>query len=243
VPKRAASWATWVLGRVMPFWYFASLILLAGLATVVSAEVLLDSASAAGHDNGAFDQPGLTGSITLRRGTKTIGTGRIFPIRNQPAFTVPAATGRYTLSAVLHRHVAWSTLGTTARASWTFRSGHVSGQNFRQLPMWDVRIRGAFDSLDRALAGHAFALTIAPDLPAFAPTARIKTVTVRASFNDGKTWRRLKLRRHGKGHWATTVKPPRDSKFVSLSADLTDSAGNTTQQTVIRAYQLKPPAR
>ena len=214
------------------------------LGNVISADVLLDSASAAGHSNGAFaPATGLTGSITLRRDTRKIGTGKIFPIGNQPAFTVPRAAGRYTLSAVLHRHVSWSTLGTTARASWTFRSAHVAGHTPRLLPLWDIRIRGAFDSLDRAPAGHPVTLTIAPDLPAFAHAARIKSVMVRASFNDGTTWRRLSLRRLGKGHWTTTVTPPRGGKFVSLSARLTDSAGNTTQQTVIRAYQLRPPTR
>jgi hypothetical protein len=214
------------------------------LGNVISGEVLLDSTSAAGHDNEAFaPATGLTGNITLRRGSKKIGTGMIFPVQRQPTFTVAAGTGRYTLSAVLHRHVAWSTLGTTARESWTFRSGHVAGHTPRRLPLWDIRIRGAFDSLDRAPAGHPFSLTVAPDLPAGAPAARITSVTVRASFNDGKTWRRLSLRRHGKGHWTTTVMPPRGGKFVSLSARLTDSAGNTTQQTVIRAYRLRPPAR
>jgi hypothetical protein len=40
------------------------------------------------------------------------------------------------------------------------------------------------------------------------------------------------------GAATTTVTPPRGAAFVSLSAALTDAAGNSTQQTVIRAYQL-----
>jgi hypothetical protein len=69
-----------------------------------------------------------------------------------------------------------------------------------------------------------------------APRARITSVAVRASFDDGRTWHRLVLRGAGSGRWTTMVTPPRGSAFVSLSASLTDAAGNSTQQTVIRAY-------
>ena len=99
-----------------------------------------------------------------------IGTGSII---SQPAFTVPAASAAYTLSAAQRRAVPWSTLGTTATATWTFRSGHVAGASPAVLPLWDVRISGGFDSLDRAPAGRPFRLTVAPDLPAGAPRARI----------------------------------------------------------------------
>jgi hypothetical protein len=125
--------------------------------------------------------------------------------------------------------------GSQAR---TFRSGSVTGPNAALLPLWDVRISDAFDSLDRAPAGRAFRLTVAPDMLAGAPRARITSIAVRASFDNGSTWHRLLLRRDGPGRWTTTVTPPRGAAFVSLSAALTDVAGNSTQQTVIRAYQL-----
>ena len=179
--------------------------------------------------------PCLSGTITLRRGATVLGTGSII---SQPQFRVPAASARYTLSATARRSVPWSTLGTGAQATWTFRSGHVAGQNAAVLPLWDVRISGAFDSLDRAPAGRPFRLTVAPDVLAGAPRARITSIAVRASFNDGNTWHRLVLHADGPGRWTTTVTPPRGAAFVSLSASLTDAAGNSTQQTVIRAYQL-----
>jgi hypothetical protein len=79
---------------------------------------------------------------------------------------------------------------------------------------------------------------VAPDVQPGAPRARITSIAVRASFDDGRTWHRLVLHRDGPGRWTTTVTPPRGAAFVSLSAGLTDAAGNNTQQTVIRAYQL-----
>jgi hypothetical protein len=205
------------------------------LGDVITPDILPDSASAPQHLDGDLVATGLSGTITLRRGGTVIGTRSIV---NQQPFTVGAASARYTLSATMRRRVPWSALGTAAQATWTFRSGHVAGQNPAALPLWDVRISGAFDSLDRAPAGRAFRLTIAPDVLAGAPRARITSIAVRASFDNGRTWHHLVLHRDGAGRWTTTVTPPRGAAFVSLSASLTDAAGNSTQQTVTRAYQV-----
>jgi len=205
------------------------------LGDVIAPDVLPDSASAPGHLDADLTAAGLSGTITLRRGATVLGTR---PVTDQRPFTVPAASARYTLSVTARRSVPWSTLGTAARATWTFRSGHVAGASAAALPLWDVRISGAFDSLDRAPAGRPFRLTVAPDLPAGARQARITSIAVAASFDNGTTWQRLILHRAGCGRWSTTVSPPAGSAFVSLSASLTDAAGNSTRQTVIRAYQL-----
>jgi subtilisin family serine protease len=209
---------------------------------VITPDIQPDSESAPEHignlTNGLID--GLSGTLTLRRGTTVIGTG---PIASQPTFKVPAAAARYTLSAIAKLNVPWSTLGTSARATWTFRSGHVGATSTATLPLWDVRVSGAFNSLDQVPAGQPFRLVIAPDLAAGSPTAKITAITVRASFDDGKTWHRLVLRPIGPGApgtWTTTITPPKEAAFVSLSDNLTDAAGDTAQQTVIRAYQVRP---
>jgi hypothetical protein len=205
------------------------------LGDVITPDVLPDSASAPEHLDADLTAAGLSGTITLRRGTTVLGTG---PVTKQPPFTVPAASARYTLSVTARRRVPWSTLGTAAQATWTFRSGRGPGASAVALPLWDVRISGAFDSLDRAPAGRPFRLIVAPDLPAGAPQARITSIAVAASFDNGTTWQHLILHCAGRGRWSTTVSPPAGSAFVSLSASLTDAAGNSTRQTVIRAYQL-----
>jgi hypothetical protein len=121
-----------------------------------------DSASAPGHignlTNGLTS--GLSGKITLRRGKTVIGTGSI---ASQPTFKVPATAAVYTLSATAKLKVPWSTLGTSAQATWTFRSRHVSGTSTATLPLWDVRISGAFNALDEVPADKPFRLVIAPD--------------------------------------------------------------------------------
>jgi subtilisin family serine protease len=202
---------------------------------VITPGIQPDSESAPGHI-GNLVTGGVSGTITLRQGKTVIGTG---PIDNQPTFTVPAATASYTLSATTRRNVPWSTLGTAAQATWTFRSGHVSGTSPATLPLWDARISGAFNALDQAPAGKPFRLVIAPDRATGSPMAKITAITVRASFDDGKTWHRLTLRPAGPGKWTTTITPPKGTAFVSLSDSLTDAAGNSAQQTVIRAYQVQ----
>jgi len=205
---------------------------------VITPDIQPDSESAPGHIGNLMNGliGGLSGTITLRQGKTVIGTGSI---ANQPTFKVPAAAARYTLSATGKLNVPWSTLGTSAQATWTFRSGHVSGTSMATLPLWDVRISGAFNALDQAPAGKSFLLVIAPDLAPGSPTAKITAITVQASFDDGKTWHRLALRPAGPGKWTTTITPPKGTAFVSLSDNLTDAAGNSAQQTVIRAYQVQ----
>lgn len=205
---------------------------------MITPDIQPDSESAPGHIGNLMNGliGGLSGTITLRQGKTVIGTGSI---ANQPTFKVPAAAARYTLSATGKLNVPWSTLGTSAQATWTFRSGHVSGTSMATLPLWDVRISGAFNALDQAPAGKSFLLVIAPDLAPGSPTAKITAITVQASFDDGKTWHRLALRPAGPGKWTTTITPPKGTAFVSLSDNLTDAAGNSAQQTVIRAYQVQ----
>lgn len=205
---------------------------------VITPYIQPDSESGAEHIGNLTSglTPGLSGTVTLRQGKTVIGTG---PIVNQPAFTVPAAAARYTLSATGKLSVPWSTLGTSYQATWTFRSGHVSGAGVATLPLWDVRISGPFNALDEAPAGQPFRLVIAPDLATGSPAAKITAISVRASFDDGKTWHRLVLRAAAPGKWTTTITPPKGTAFVSLSDDLSDAAGDTAQQTVIRAYEVK----
>jgi hypothetical protein len=210
------------------------------LGNLIAPDIRPDSGSAPQHTDGEPLSDDMTGTLSLRRGNTVLGTESIL---DQQPFTVPADPARYTLSATFQRNVPWSTLGTAADASWTFRSGNQPGGTAATLPLWDIRFRGAFDSLDQAPAGQPFQLTVAPDLQPGAPRAPIASIGARASFDDGQTWHALTLIPGAPGQWTTTVTPPAGTTFVSLSGTLTDAAGNSTRQTVIHAYQVANPAR
>ncbi len=63
--------------------------------------------------------------------------------------------------------------------------------------------------------------------------ARNRSLTVEASFDDGKTWQRVSVR-----DGEAELRHPNRAGFVSLRATAVDRSGNTVTQTVIRAYEI-----
>ncbi|MBM0239650.1 S8 family serine peptidase [Micromonospora sp. ATA32] len=148
---------------------------------------------------------------------------------------VPAETGDYRLAATFHSDPAF-TLSTVVDAEWTFKSGHVSDGDLVKLPMTAIRYTPELDIDNRAPAGRLFAIPVSLDRQVGAALGRTRTLTVEASFDDGKTWRQLTVRRSGEKAVAW-VRNPAGTGFVSLRAAATDTSGNTVKQTIIRAYR------
>jgi hypothetical protein len=65
-------------------------------------------------------------------------------------------------------------------------------------------------------------------------TGEVTSPTVEVSFDDGETWRRAPVLTGHVFRWH-----PRGEGFVSLRATATDTAGNTVEQTAIRAYGIR----
>jgi hypothetical protein len=63
-----------------------------------------------------------------------------------------------------------------------------------------------------------------------------RTVHVLASFNDGTTWHQVAVSRHD-GKWLAVVHDPA-SGYVALRSIVTDSRGDSTTQTIYRAYAI-----
>lgn len=64
----------------------------------------------------------------------------------------------------------------------------------------------------------------------------LRTVRVQASFDGGKVWRAVRLVRRG-SHWLALV-PAAKSGYVALRSTVTDTRGDSTVQTIYRAYQI-----
>ncbi|MFF4875368.1 S8 family serine peptidase [Micromonospora sp. NPDC000668] len=148
---------------------------------------------------------------------------------------VPAEAGDYRLAATFRSDPAF-TLSTVVDAEWTFKSAHVSDGKLVKLPMTAIRYTPELDIDNRAPAGRLFAIPVSLDRQIGAGPGRTKTLTVEASFDDGKTWRKLSVQRSGEKAVAW-VNNPAGTGFVSLRAAATDTSGNTVKQTVIRAYR------
>jgi hypothetical protein len=76
----------------------------------------------------------------------------------------------------------------------------------------------------------SYALAPRPDVP-------VRSFTAQASFNDGKTWHGVAVVKH-KGFW-TFVVPNPSSGFVTLRTTTVNRHGNSSVETIYRAYGIR----
>ncbi|KAB1916445.1 S8 family serine peptidase [Micromonospora sp. AMSO31t] len=150
-------------------------------------------------------------------------------------WNVPAEKGDYRLAATFHSDPEF-TLSTVVDAEWTFTSAHVPDGELVKLPLTAIRYTPELDMDNRAPAGRLFAIPLSLDRQVGAAPGRTRTLTVEASFDDGRTWRQLTVKRSGEKGVAW-VRNPAGTGFISLRAAATDTSGNTVKQTIIRAYR------
>jgi hypothetical protein len=196
-----------------------------GDSMLVAPPMYSDSAGRAGFSN--TDAAGIT---VYRDGAKVIEEPSL-----GSRFDVPAAAGRYRVTVTGTRGAPF-TLSTHNTATWTFRSGHVGGEQPRSLPLSAIRFTPKLDQQNKAPADCAFTIPIQVQSQPGSDAGRTRTLTAEVSFDDGKTWQKAKVIRHGDGG-AVVLRHPKGSGFVSLKAAATDSRGNTVEQTIIRAYR------
>ncbi len=208
-----------------------------------------------GYGPSLFDPPVTRGgTICCSRTAVTLRIGRhvvrkqTFSSSCQSCFeaTIRQA-GWYTLNVTARRwfpggNTQASLLSPRVAVSFRFhaspRPGNGSWQN---LPVTDTSYQPLGLNMDNgAPAGGTTRLVIHVNRPGNAGTAtpvyRLKTVRVLVSFNDGKTWQRLATTRvHG--IWRAVVHDPATG-YVSLRSLVTDVHGDSTEQTVYRAYAV-----
>ncbi|MGH3681170.1 MAG: S8 family serine peptidase, partial [Natronosporangium sp.] len=146
---------------------------------------------------------------------------------------VPPEEAEYRVEVAAQR-IGAATLSPQTNLAWTFRSGHTDGEVRAPTPV--VRFHPPVDGRNSARSGLPFLVPVSVDSPS--GSVALAGLTVDVSYDDGQSWRpaptlpfiggRLLLLMH-----------PRGEGFVSLRAQATDRAGNTVEQTVLRAYQLR----
>jgi hypothetical protein len=67
--------------------------------------------------------------------------------------------------------------------------------------------------------------------------AKVRTITVDVSYNQGKTWSRARLSGSGVTRSAAVNNP--HGGTVSLRAAVTDPSGNHVTQTILAAYSVR----
>src|SRR5262249_13178852 len=69
------------------------------------------------------------------------------------------------------------------------------------------------------------------------PASAARSFVAEVSSNDGKTWRKVRAVRH-KGSWLFAVRNPK-SGFVSLRATVVSFSGDSSVETIYRAYGIR----
>jgi subtilisin family serine protease len=149
-------------------------------------------------------------------------------------FTVPADEASYRLVSDATRS-GYTDLTTGVHVEWTFNSAHTPDDAFTPLPLSTIQFTPKLTD-NTAPAGCEFDIPVS--VPAQAGTAaRVNSLTVDVSYNDGKTWSKAAVRRAGDG-WVARVRHPAGSGYASLRATAKGPSGNAVTETLIHAYRL-----
>ncbi|MFB8754446.1 S8 family serine peptidase [Streptomyces nigra] len=180
-----------------------------------------------GDAHGNFDVKNLT---TLYQGDQALAQGNIeklllsglAPQRLPYRLVVDNDRGKW--ASPYSRHTL---------TEWDFTSRESGAETTLPLIQLDYSVR-------TDLAGHADRdgrLTVtASHLPGV--TSAVGKPTVELSYDDGATWRRAALDRHGDG-WRTKLGAPKRASFVTVRVAARDGDGNSVSQTLVRAFGLR----
>jgi len=158
------------------------------------------------------------------------------------------SAGWYTMHVEASRYVPGKRLdarmlSSSETTTWRF---YVSPQyatlDSVMMPVTATRyVPQGLDLENRAPAGPATRINVSV-LRASEPgwTSRgypLSTISVQASFDGGAHWQTVRLVRQG-GHWVALVPAPA-AGYVALRSTVTDVRGDSTVQTIYRAYQIR----
>jgi hypothetical protein len=159
---------------------------------------------------------------------------------------IPAETTWYTMDISARRRVPGRKLPAgllSPRDSlvWHFRAAQ-SGLNFVLVPVTATRfVPEGLTSQNQALPYAKTVVQLQVIEPRAAgyqspPRYRVRSVTFEVSYNGGKTWQTVKATGRGTT-WKATVNDP-SGGYVSLRSTVTDSAGDSSTETIFQAYAV-----
>lgn len=189
--------------------------------------------SDAGLDRAGLSEVDAGTTVLYRDGVKVGETAQ--PGVGQ--FDVPAEPADYRLEVKTSRSDV-SDFSTQVSCVWTFTSARpeTRGKGGAPLPLLAIRYAPPNLNPHNTTRADTLAIPITVQQPPSEQETTITTLTVDASFDDGRTWRPAPVTLNGPTTATVTVTHPGGARYVSLRANATDSAGNTVTQTIIRAY-------
>jgi subtilisin family serine protease len=170
-----------------------------------------------------------TGSTTLFKDGKQIGHE---DYAGTGLFVVPSGEGTYQLHTEGTNDL---TVSSKIVADWTFKSSTVTGDEYEAVPLVAVRFAPALDNQNRAPRAVPTMVPVSVDHNA---GGTAKPTSIQVSHDEGVTWKPAPILGNG-ARWYTMLSHPAGAKTVSLRASASDNAGNSVNQTILRAFTLK----
>jgi len=155
-----------------------------------------------------------------------------------------AAPLPYRLVVTNRRDASYSPYSSSTTTQWTFTSAAPAVPDERDLlPLLQIGLDVKTDATGSASRTAAFGVTVAHRDPvavglvdvSVAGAGRPGAPRVEVSYDDGATWQHLAADAHGQYRFHA----PRTATCASLRLSASDSAGNTVDQTIIRAVGLR----
>jgi hypothetical protein len=174
-----------------------------------------------------------------------VGTQLLKETNTPPFGTFPALPDPSTYRLVLDakRANAWSSFSTETLTTWTFASSRPAAGTDEHPAVAQVNYDLPLDQLNRAADRGEFTFRFSVGHVPGSTGPAFKTTQAWVSFNDGGTWKKIDLESLDDGTFEATIQHPRlenTTGAVSLRVKATDKAGNSIDQTLYRAYGLKP---
>jgi subtilisin family serine protease len=195
----------------------------------------------ADHVGSSLDRQHSSQSVSLYQGGTLLGRSANGLILNP---TVPSASPlQYRLVVQNQRDASFSPYSSSTTTEWDFTSAApvVSGER-DLLPLLQIDYRIQPDDAGLVPRTSQFGVTVEQRDPV--PVGLVDTKVagggtpgkphVEVSYDDGATWTALTVDEHGR-YW---LDAPKGATFASLRVTASDSAGNSVDQTIIRAVGL-----
>ncbi|MFJ9787376.1 S8 family serine peptidase [Amycolatopsis sp. NPDC101161] len=153
-------------------------------------------------------------------------------------FPAGADPATYRLEESVRRDSPEWLFGTSTQTSWTFRSARAAAPALLPLLQLDYAVDA--DAGNRLPAGRRARIGLTARFQDGMAAPDVRSMKAWASYDDGKTWRTVDVKRAGKAYEATIDHPAlgATNSYVALRVQATDNAGNAVDQTVLRAYGL-----
>ncbi|MFF6839778.1 S8 family peptidase [Streptomyces tanashiensis] len=166
---------------------------------------------------------------TVYRDGVLLGTA---PATNVAFPMVPERAEYRVVTDVQRDEAGWNT-STKVRTDWRFHSAQGEGRTL--LPVLSVDYRLGTDLANSARTRSRTTVGLDARHPKGLAGPAITKVELWASYDDGASWRKVRL----DGRLNGTIDNPAAAGFVSLRVTATDADGNSVDQTVTRAYQVR----